>query len=81
LRHVSTPPAIIYLGRRLLDASCDLPEAWDEQPLSRLPETPHAWSCSRWGLPGRPGHPGRRWSLTPPFHPRWRCRAGALHRL
>jgi len=28
-----------------------------------------AWPCSRWGLPGRPGHPGRRWSLTPPFHP------------
>ena len=27
-----------------------------------------AWPCSRWGLPGRPCHHGRRWSLTPPFH-------------
>ena len=25
--------------------------------------------CSGWGLPSRPGHPGRWWSLTPPFHP------------
>src|SRR4029078_13010129 len=28
-----------------------------------------SWSCSRWGLPSRPGHPERWWSLTPPFHP------------
>ena len=28
-----------------------------------------SWSCSRWGLPSRPGHPRRWWSLTPPFHP------------
>ena len=28
-----------------------------------------SWPCSRWGLPSRPGHPGRWWSLTPPFHP------------
>ena len=28
-----------------------------------------SWSCSGWGLPSRPGHPGRWWSLTPPFHP------------
>jgi hypothetical protein len=27
-----------------------------------------AWPCSWWGLPGRPCHHGRRWSLTPPFH-------------
>jgi hypothetical protein len=28
---------------------------------------------SGWGLPSRPGYPGRWWSLTPPFHPypRW----------
>jgi hypothetical protein len=33
-----------------------------------------AWPCSRRGLPGRPHCCGRRWSLTPPFHPyrRWR---------
>jgi len=29
---------------------------------------PIAWPCSWWGLPGRPCHHGRRWSLTPPFH-------------
>jgi len=28
-----------------------------------------SWSCSRWGLPSRSGHPARWWSLTPPFHP------------
>lgn len=27
-----------------------------------------AWPCSRWGMPGRPCHHERRWSLTPPFH-------------
>jgi len=29
-----------------------------------------AWPCSRWGLPGRSHRCARRWSLTPPFHPR-----------
>jgi len=38
------------------------------------PQTPSqarrpSWSCSRWGLPSHPGHPGCWWSLTPPFHP------------
>ena len=28
-----------------------------------------SWSCSEWGLPSRPSHLGRWWSLTPPFHP------------
>src|SRR6266581_593489 len=27
------------------------------------------WPCSLRGLPSRPGHPGRWWALTPPFHP------------
>ncbi len=27
------------------------------------------WPCTPWGLPSRPGHPRRWWSLTPPFHP------------
>jgi hypothetical protein len=29
----------------------------------------HAWPCSGWGLPSRPGHPGRWCALTAPFHP------------
>jgi hypothetical protein len=28
-----------------------------------------AWPCSRRWLPGHPHYCGRRWSLTPPFHP------------
>jgi hypothetical protein len=27
------------------------------------------WSCSRWGLPSFPGHPGNWCALTAPFHP------------
>src|SRR3989440_7830053 len=27
------------------------------------------WSCSRWGLPSRSGHPDRWCALTAPFHP------------
>jgi len=27
------------------------------------------WPCSGWGLPSRPGHPGRWCALTAPFHP------------
>jgi len=33
------------------------------QPMS------HAWPCSGWGLPSRPGHPGRWCALAAPFHP------------
>ena len=29
----------------------------------------HTWPCSGWGLPSRPGHPGRWCALTAPFHP------------
>ncbi len=29
----------------------------------------HARPCSGWGLPSRPGHPGRWCALTAPFHP------------
>ena len=29
----------------------------------------HAWPCSGWGLPSRPGRPGRWCALTAPFHP------------
>ena len=54
------------------------------QVVGRSP--PPFWPCSGWGLPSRPGHPGRWWSLTPPFHPYrpggpavfslWHCPAG-----
>ena len=30
---------------------------------------PPFWPCSGWGLPSRPGHPGRWCALTAPFHP------------
>ena len=62
----------IYLGHRLLGVSGDLPEETGEQPATTWVRATHrlplAWSCSRWGLPGRPSHLDRRWSLTPPFH-------------
>ena len=69
--------AVIYLGRRLPAASSGLPGAqtgraapWGVRVQLNCTLTPlaPAWPCSRWGLPGRPGHPRRRWSLTPPFH-------------
>jgi len=37
---------------------------------------PSAWPCSGWGLPSRPGRPGRWCALTAPFHP-CLCRPGA----
>ncbi len=37
----------------------------DDSTGHRVPAQP----CSGWGLPSRPGSPGRWWSLTPPFHP------------
>ncbi len=67
--------AVISLGRRLPAASSGPPGARTGRAApcrGRDRPCPHvapAWPCSRWGLPGRPGHPGRRWSLTPPFHP------------
>jgi hypothetical protein len=62
-------------------------------PLAVYPETRRAAltfpvrPCSGRGLPSQPGHPGRWWSLTPPFHPYrrpgpaavyflWHCLAG-----
>src|SRR6187402_2163655 len=56
---------IIPLGRELPHASSDLPGSFGRATLKRSP----IWSCSGWGLPSRPGHPSRWWSLTPPFHP------------
>ena len=36
----------------------------------------HAWPCSGWGLPSRPGRPGRWCALTAPFHPHLCARLG-----
>ena len=33
------------------------------------PSMPPVRPCSGWGLPSRPGHPGRWCALTAPFHP------------
>ena len=33
------------------------------------PPAPPVRPCSGWGLPSRPGHPGRWCALTAPFHP------------
>ena len=30
---------------------------------------PSIWSCTGWGLPSFPGHPGNWCALTAPFHP------------
>ena len=49
--------------------------AQEAEPAGPLP----SWPCSGWGLPSRPGHPGRWWSLTPPFHPYLPGRPGPDH--
>ncbi len=56
--------AAIPLGRRLPDGSSGLPGG-----LGRTGSSPPVWPCSGWGLPSRPGHPGRWCALTAPFHP------------
>jgi hypothetical protein len=67
--HKSASPApdgwaIIHLEPALPPASSDLPGVF-EAGRSMSP----AWSCSEWGLPSRPGRPGRWCALTAPFHP------------
>ena len=69
--------AAISLGRQLPDASSDLtrstlPEGIPDEPsLSRKEKAEPIRSCSGWGLPGFPGHPGngellpRHFTLTP----------------
>ena len=69
-------PAAIPLGLPLPAASCGLPAGLGGPPSNtcagrRAPSGVRrpSWPCSRWGLPSRPSHLGRWWSLTPPFHP------------
>ena len=45
----------------------------------RTGRPPPAWPCSRWGLPSRPGRPGRWCALTAPFHP-YLCGAASCDR-
>ena len=77
-------PTAIHLGLPLPAASCGLPASIGRAVLKRSRrKRKHAplpsWPCSGWGLPSRPGHPGRWWSLTPPFHPYLRGRPRAGH--
>src|SRR5882672_3473525 len=46
----SNEATVIYLARRLLGGSSDLPESRNgpDQPCSLI------WPCSRWGLPSQP---------------------------
>ena len=46
---------------------------WGLHPKVRAGQPSPAWPCSGWGLPSRPGHPGRWCALTAPFHP-YLCR-------
>jgi len=62
-----TPEAamIIPLGQQLPAASSDTTR---ERRAGYSCCSP-IWSCSGWGLPSFPGHPGNWWALTSPFHP------------
>src|SRR3954468_16978369 len=66
------PPraAAIHLGLPSPAGSSDLPAGSGGPPSNACAAPGGAfWSCSGWGLPSHPGHPGCWWSLTPPFHP------------
>jgi len=70
--------ATIHLGPPSPAGSSGLPAGLGRAALERPAQCPAdgapSWPCSGWGLPSRPGHPGRWWSLTPPFHPHRRAR-------
>lgn len=71
-RKETLPRRPSLLAGRLRPAPAAYPELRSEQlPGASVAggSIAPAWPCSRWGLPGRSGCPGRRWSLTPPFHP------------
>ncbi len=60
--------ALVRPTRRLRRAAVPAPCA-APSPAQATGSPSPSWSCSRWGLPSRAGHPARWWSLTPPFHP------------
>ena len=90
-RHVSrilfmgprSQSAAIHLGLPLPTGSSGLPASIGRAALERSRSTftcdpVPSWPCSGWGLPSRPSHLGRWWSLTPPFHPYRGFRRGGL---
>ena len=48
---------------------CDHPSVRPTWECRRADHPLPVWPCSGWGLPSRPGHPGRWCALTAPFHP------------
>lgn len=64
---------IIPLGRRLLNASSNLPggmlSSRQSEISARRTRSPPVWSCSGWGLPSNRNHFRLWWALNPPFHP------------
>jgi len=60
---LSAPRGVVTIHLSGLPGDC---------PFARAggPPESHVWPCSGWGLPSRPGHPGRWCALTAPFHPR-----------
>jgi len=80
-RRLRLGAAIISLGAALPTRSSSLPEARRIEQIRtarRTVQFASVWPCSRWGLPGRRHYCRRRWSLTPPFHPRRAARGNAL---
>ena len=65
-------------GLRVGDHPSMRPTREDRRADHPLPVRP----CSGWGLPSRPGHPGRWCALTAPFHPHlcFSSRRSASHR-
>src|SRR5258706_6776022 len=61
---------------RRIEGQATYPGAFGRATRVRSP----IWSCSLRGLPSRPGHPGRWWALTPPFHPYLRTGHGPARR-
>jgi hypothetical protein len=60
-------PSRITVASDLVRSTPELGRAALERS-GRSPKAPSR-PCSRWGLPSRPGHPGRWCALTAPFHP------------
>src|SRR5690349_13148550 len=65
--HFSGPP----IARRLVQPTRTGDETDRPAPLAccQASGLRPAWSCFRWGLPSRTGHPIRWCALTAPFHP------------